>query len=372
MTLPHVAIVGTGIIGASIAYHLLKEGARVTLVEAGEPGGIATRASWAWINASWGNSKSYFSFRRRSMAEWRRLAQEVPAIGLRWPGGLIWDLPLSDLEAYAVEHGSWGYGIRRVTRGDALAIEPGLLDPPQFALHVAEEGVVEPLATTLALLDAAKAHGARLQKGRAESLVTADGRVNGIATDDGAIAADHVVIAAGADTPRLAATVGLVVPLETPPGLLVHSKRAPPCLNGLVMASELHMRQTADGNLVAGSDFGGADPGDNPEATARDLFRQMTSMLKIGDRIEYDFHTVGYRPTPADGLPIIDSAPGVSGLTLAVMHSGITNAPAVGLFTAQEILKGETVVDLAPYRLARFAREHPLPVSGSTSTAPCP
>ena len=77
-------------------------------------------------------------------------------------------------------------------------------------------------------------------------------------------------------------------------------------------------------------------------------------MLKDGDRLEYDFHSVGYRPTPADGLPIIDSAPGVGGLTIAVMHSGITNAPAVGLFTAQEILKGEPVQELAPYRLARF------------------
>lgn len=116
------------------------------------------------------------------------------------------------------------------------------------------------------------------------------------------------------------------------------------------------MRQTAEGRLVAGSDFGGADPGDDPEATARALFRQMTAMLKDGSSIEYDFHTIGYRPTPADGLPVIDSGPGVGGLTLAVMHSGITNAPAVGLFTAQEILKGDAVPDLAPYRLARFAQ----------------
>ena len=356
MTPPHIAIVGTGIIGASIAYHLAKDGARVSLIEAGEPGGIATRASWAWINASWGNSRTYFSFRRRSMAEWKRLASEVPAVGLTWPGGLIWDLPLADLEAFAVEHGSWGYGIRRVTRGDALALEPGLADPPQFALHVAEEGVVEPLAATLALLDAAKARGAALRPSRARELALSNGRVIGVATDGGIVTADHVVLAAGADTPRLAASVGLSIPLEMPPGLLVHSRPAPRCLNGLVLAAELHMRQTAEGRLVAGSDFGGADPGDDPEATARGLFRQMASMLKDGARLDYDFCTVGYRPTPADGLPIIDSAPGAGGLTIAVMHSGITNAPAAGLFTAQEILKGETVAELAPYRLARFAK----------------
>lgn len=356
MTPPHIVIVGTGVVGASIAFYLARDGARVTLIEAGEPGGVATRASWAWINASWGNSGSYFSFRLRSMQEWRRLAEEVPGLGLRWPGGLIWDLPLADLEAFAVEHGSWGYGIRRITRGDALAIEPGLADPPQFALHVADEGVVEPLAATLALLDAAKARSALLRREHARELVLRNGRVIGVATDNGIATADRVIVAAGVDTPRLAATAGLTIPLETPPGLLVHSKPAPRCLNGLVMAAELHMRQTAEGRLVAGSDFVGADPGDDPEATARDLFSRMAAMLKDGSRLDYDFHSVGYRPTPADGLPIINSAPGVGGLSIAVMHSGITNAPAVGLFMAREILKDEAVGDLAPYRLARFTK----------------
>ena len=233
MTSPHVAVVGAGIIGASIAYHLAKDGARVTLIEAGEPGGIATRASWAWINASWGNSNSYFNFRRRSMVEWRRLAEEVPAVGLRWPGGLIGICrsPISKPTRSSMVLGAMAY--RRVTRGEVLAIEPGLLDPPQFALHVAEEGVVEPLDATLALLEAAKSRGASLGKACAKRLVVHNGGVIAVATDEGTIGADHVVIAAGADTPRIAVTAGLTVPLETPPGLLVHSKPAPHCLNGL-------------------------------------------------------------------------------------------------------------------------------------------
>jgi glycine/D-amino acid oxidase-like deaminating enzyme len=64
---PHVLIVGAGIIGASIAWHLVRAGARVTVTDAGEPGGIATRNSWAWINASWGNPEPYFRLRARAM-----------------------------------------------------------------------------------------------------------------------------------------------------------------------------------------------------------------------------------------------------------------------------------------------------------------
>ena len=52
----------------------------------------------------------------------------------------------------------------------------------------------------------------------------------------------------------------------------------------------------------------------------------------------------------------LGSADGVGGLYIAVMHSGITLAPAVGLFTAREILYGERDPLLAPYGLSRFAQ----------------
>ncbi|TIV50212.1 MAG: FAD-binding oxidoreductase, partial [Mesorhizobium sp.] len=68
------------------------------------------------------------------------------------------------------------------------------------------------------------------------------------------------------------------------------------------------------------------------------------------------FHTVGYRPTPIDGFPIVSRAEDVGGLYLAVTHSGITLAPAIGLFAAREILDSERDALLAPYALSRFAQ----------------
>jgi glycine/D-amino acid oxidase-like deaminating enzyme len=89
------------------------------------------------------------------------------------------------------------------------------------------------------------------------------------------------------------------------------------------------------GRIIAGQDFAGGDPGGNPDATARDLFATAKAALRGG--LELDFHTVGYRPTPTDGLPIIGRAEGVDGLYIALMHSGITLASAVGLFATREI-----------------------------------
>ena len=124
MAQKHIVVVGAGIIGASIAWHLTRAGARVTILAAGGPGGLATPASFAWINASSGNPKPYFDLRVRSMAEWTRLAREVPAIPLNWCGSLCFDMPRAELEAFATEHGGWGYGIRAVGRDEAALIEP--------------------------------------------------------------------------------------------------------------------------------------------------------------------------------------------------------------------------------------------------------
>ncbi|MER8752872.1 FAD-binding oxidoreductase [Mesorhizobium sp. M1050] len=351
-----VIVIGVGIIGASIAWHLSKRGAQVTVIADSAAGGAATPNSFAWINASWGNPEPYFQLRTRAMAEWSRLAQDLPGLPLSWCGGLCWDLPAAAMETYATEHSAWGYGIERVDRAGVARIEPNLAELPDFALHVAEEGVVEPVAAAKMLLADAERHGARTISSTATALVQTGGRITSVDTSRGLIAADEVVIAAGVGSPDIAATAGIRLPIETPPGLIVHSRPYKKLLNGLVLAERLHMRQTAEGRIIAGSDFGGADPGMDPQGTARRLFAALKAMLHGSDGLELEFHTVGYRPTPIDGFPIIGRAEGMEGVYVAVMHSGITLAPAVGLFVAREILEGERDPLLGTYGLSRFAQ----------------
>ncbi|MBZ9773594.1 NAD(P)/FAD-dependent oxidoreductase [Mesorhizobium sp. CO1-1-8] len=352
----HVIVIGTGIIGASIAWHLSRAGAQVTVIADSAAGGVATPNSFAWINASWGNPAPYFRLRTRAMAEWTRLARDLPDLPLSWCGGLCWDLPAADMETYATEHSAWGYGIERVDRAGAARIEPNLAELPDFALYVAEEGVAEPVAAARALLAEAERDGAKIISSTVTALVQTGGRITGVDTSHGLIASDEVVVAAGVGSPEIAATAGIKLPIETPPGLIVHSRPYKKLLNGLILAKRLHMRQTAEGRIIAGSDFGGADPGMDAEATAHALFAAMKAMLRDSEGLELDFYTVGYRPTPIDGFPIIGRAEGMDGVYVAVMHSGITLAPAVGLFATREILDGERDTLLAPYGLSRFAQ----------------
>ena len=155
-TAPRIAVIGAGIVGASIAWHLARRGAAVTVLDRGQPAGEATEKSFAWINATWGNPEPYFRLRFLSMQEWRRLEHELDgALGVVWRGCLIWDLADHDLEEFATRHAAWGYDVRLVGRAEIAALEPGLVAPPARAAYAAGDATIEPVAATRALLAAA-------------------------------------------------------------------------------------------------------------------------------------------------------------------------------------------------------------------------
>lgn len=348
----NVLVVGAGIIGASLAWHLVDAGCSVTIVDAGTGGGQATPASFAWINASWGNPEWYFRFRRRSMAGWRRLEAAVPGVRIDWCGGLLWDLPPEDLRAYADEHRRWGYDIREIDHAGALAIEPNLIDPPELALHVAEEGMLEPEETARALLEAAVSRGARfLPDVRIAALRESGGRIAGVVTASGeTILADETVVAAGVDSARLLQSIGIGIRLDAPEGLVAHSTRATRrLLNGLVMTPRFHVRQTREGRLIAASDFAGSNPDGRQLEVAEELIVEIKQAVRGAGDLALDFVTVGLRPMPHDGFPAIGRPAGLDGIYLAVLHSGITLAPVVGELAAREIATGDRDADLAPY-----------------------
>ena len=353
-----IIVVGAGIIGASVAWHLAKAGAEVTVLEAGEPGGVATRNSWAWINASWGNPEIYFRLRERSMLEdWRRIDSDVPGMEVNWCGGLLWDLPPDQLKAFAAEHISWGYAIRGIDQEEALRIEPNIRKPPDYALYAINEGKVEPLAAALAFLADAEAMGVKiLRNSHAKWLAETNDHVTGVCINEGVLHADEVIIAAGAGAVTLLKSIGLSYDIAAPAGLLVHSKPMGEVLHTLLMTPELHVRQTSEGRLVAGADFSGSDPADDPQGAAAALYQKMQDMVIGAEHVEMDFHTLGFRPTPGDGFPMIGRPQNREGLYLTVMHSGITLAPAVGLFATAELLEGKRDPLIEPYHPDRLLK----------------
>lgn len=353
---PNIAVVGGGIVGASIAWHLSHE-ANVTIV-AEDIGGTATPNSFAWLNAAAGNPKFYYDFRHRSMERWREMAAELPDLPIHWGGSVNWNMSPEELEAYLDEHSAWGYDIVRVNKTEIQDREPTLQDGtlPEWGLYVAEEGAVEAHVAARQLIADADARGATLLNDKVTGFLKQDGRISGVVTAAGVeVQADHVVLAAGVGSVPLLAAENVTLPVTGVAGLLVNSRPTEAkLLNGIVNAEQLHLRQTLDGRIRSGSEFSGGDPGDDPQKTAEELFTKVQNALVGGDELVFDYYTVGYRPTPEDGLPILGPT-GLDGLTVAVMHSGVTNAAIVGQLLSQEILTGVSDPALSNFALDRFS-----------------
>ena len=64
---------------------------------------------------------------------------------------------------------------------------------------------------------------------------------------------------------------------------------------------------------------------------------------------------LGERPVPMDGLPVVGAVPGVPGVFVAVMHSGVTLGPLIGQLLAKEILQGRSSPLMSSFRASRFA-----------------
>ena len=159
-----VLVVGAGIIGATIAHHLARRGAVVTVVESAAPAAAASGRSFGWINASYGNPAPYFRLRFQSLLEYRRLEAEAGGgLGLKWGGSLLWDPDAGDLGAYIARHQAWSYGLRGIDRAAFGALEPEVADPPAFAVFAELEGSLDAARGTRALLASAERYGATLR-----------------------------------------------------------------------------------------------------------------------------------------------------------------------------------------------------------------
>jgi glycine/D-amino acid oxidase-like deaminating enzyme len=352
MTTARVAVIGGGIIGSSLSYHLAKRGARVTVVAESGAGGVATPATFGWLNASWGNPEPYYRLRDASLALWRQLGAVLPGIGVSWNGCLTYDLPEPALRAYVAQHRAWGYPIRLVDGVEAARLEPGLREPPTLSAFAEAEGAAEPEMAVGALLAASEA---RLIRARVAEIVVERGRVAGIKTGEETIAADLVAVAAGAGTAALVATAGAALKLDTTPGLLLHTAPLEPVLRRIIVGPGMDVRQTLQGQLIAGSDFGGSPVTGEPTDIANDLLEIVRRRVRGAENARMERYSIGHRPMPADGFPVIGFLPPVSGLYVAAMHSGMTNAAAVGAWGAEEMLTGRRHPLLAPFGPDRFS-----------------
>ncbi len=347
----HVVIVGAGLIGSAVAYRLVQAGARVTIVDRAGPAAGASGTSFGWINASFYADAAHHRLRAAGIAAHRALHTELPGCGITWQRTLWYEAQGDELDQMAGDLAALEYPVLRIDRDAFAALEPDVA-PPDAALCFAAEGVADASTLNQTLFHAALGLGARAVLGCAVTgLIREGGQVSGVETDQGAIAADEVVIAAGVGAADL---IGL--PMLRGPGLLMKTNALPPVLAHVLVTPEGEIKQDAEGRLVMPTTVG--HQGDTAEGIAEAPDRIADAALIRLQRVFPDLDlqwtevALAYRPVPQDGLPVIGAVE--PGVYACVMHSGVTLAAIAAQYAAQEVLAGQLVNTLGRYRPGRF------------------
>ena len=383
-----VAIIGAGILGASIAWRLARRGVQVTLIDKGRPGHGASSHSFAWINAGAKEPIGYHNLNRRSLEMWPRFAAAIgddgnpESVGLRWGGKVSWESDAAAADALLQrvrQLQSWGYPTRLIDAVELRDLEPSLeVGPVAAAEYSPNEGQVEPQMVVDACLR-------RLEEMGHEVVVESEvrgfeqdgqGRIQGLATASGTRLVDAVVLSAGTDTTRIAALAGVNVPQAESPGVVIRTDPQPPLLRNVPIVyapplgdgrREIHIRQCADGRLMIGEGDQESMAEDDSQAHADDLLARACRYLPGLSGARAVPVPVGWRPMPLDGYPVVGFASEAPNLYVALTHSGVTLAPALSQLAAQEICDGAPAdAVLGPYRPQRFAGLAPEEAAAAT------
>jgi sarcosine oxidase subunit beta len=370
-----VLIVGGGVIGSSIAYHLARQGRQVLAVERSSVA-AAPAASWASAGGirRQGRHPAEARLASEAIERWLTLEQELEAdLHYRRGGNLL--LAESDEEAeqlavFVRRQQELGFaGVRLVDRQEALALVPGLNDHVAAGSYSPNDGQADPGATTRALAAAAQRHGAVYwTETAALALLAQNERVMGAQTERGEVQAAHVVLAAGVWSDELAASIGLRLPIRTGALQMILSTPAQPgsLLPVLSAVSRmLSLKQLADGAFLLGGGWPGDPTADRRSYTLRPESIQgnwatACELLPIvgGQRIERAW--CGLEALSFDEIPFLGSIPGLDGFTIATGFSGhgFAIAPAVGRSVADHV-NGQPTPELDGLSPSRIASFHP-------------
>ena len=369
---PHIAVIGAGIVGSSIAYNLVKRGARVTLIDRSTVGGATSRGTFAWINATWAKQpRHYHAFNQSGIAAWQRLQAELN-LEVKWGGSLEWfesEARQGRLASDILEQQLWGEPAKMVDLSEAQMLEP--LANFRGATEVAyspRDGAVDATRASQRLVSAAERLGLRLRDNCSVNRVREG--VGGLAvleTDCGEIVVDKYVLATGANQQATLNLAGIDIPQRTTPGVVVITKPVPKLLNTIFVAPGVHIHQRGDGRLVLGEQEGppeteahakrlSAHPTRFPSTA---LAQQHASRLletarhflpSLPTDIALEEVLIGWRPLPLDGHPVLGVSPTQPKSYIAIMHSGVSLAPIVGELVSQELITGVPSSVLEPYR----------------------
>lgn len=350
-----VIVVGSGVIGSSIAYHLSESKEHeVLLIDKGFPLSGTSGSTQAWV---WAHTKTPSWYGELSMLSaelYPILGKKIGDVEYKRTGGLAPFFSESEKEPalrLAENQKEAGIDIDVLSRDEVLEKEPSLSPNIAGATFSKVDGNVNPFRLVELYIKAARGNGVQCSF---YNQVNDIEKLNGIfevKTSKGVFRAKQVVLAGGAWSKELGKMIGAAIPIKQVRGQVLVTEPLQPLLKHTIGG----LRQADNGEVLIG--YSKEEVGYDRRSTL-DVIQQ-TAMMAIDFVPSLAQANVvrcfsGIRVMPKDGFPIIDEIPGMEGAYVAAMHSGITLSPMVGTLMTELLTEGETSIDLSHYSLKRF------------------
>src|ERR1700694_4268028 len=364
-----VVIVGGGVIGCSIAYHLRKAGVPVTVIDQGEIGAEASSAA-AGLLAPLGSLAGPGPFADLLLASFALFPSLVPeleeASGIRveyeQTGALrVVRNPrnVSNLRKRMIAWQPLGLHMDWLSGEEARQLEPTLAPDVCAALYAPEESQIKASQVVKAFAKAAANLGATLRSHtRIEGLQQQHDSVTALITSQGdTIPCNQLVVASGAWSAQWSALLNIELVVTPQRGQILALRQPAPPLRHIIFGEAAYLAPKQDGTVVVGATK--EEVGFDKQLTAGGvawLLRTANRLIPSLEQSAIERMWAGLRPKTPDNLPILGPAPGWQNVTLATGHGSVgVMLSAITVQTLAELL----ITGAAPELIRPFALVRP-------------
>jgi len=359
-------VVGGGLVGAAVAYGLVRLGQTVEIIDEGDIAFRASRGNFGlvWFQGKGSDMPEYSRWTRGSTEVWPDLAEDLRAetgvdVNYFKKGGVHLCLSDEALETHSDlirrMHNIHGpeYGVRILDRKQLDDILPGLGDDVVGGSWSPHDGHASPLYLLRALHSRFQQLGGVYHSGARAEFIERDGNDFVVRTPVSTHRANKVVLAAGLGNRPLGKMVGLNVPVNPLKGQILVTERAAP--TATLSIPTTFVRQTAEGSFLLG---------DSHEDVGFDTSSKSAIMADIADRAICTFPFLkdlrvvrswaALRVMTPDGCPIYEQSETHPGAFTVNCHSGVTLAGAHAMNLAPMIAAGHLEDYMSVFSAERF------------------